>query len=548
MKKTALKLWMTAGCAALALMAVASCEEDRTGGTPVFEPAYEGAVYALPEGGEYNIVYRLENPVSGGTVSASPAGGCDWISDINTLVADTVFFTVAPNVYPYERQTTMTLVYNYSGADPIVFTVNVVQTEAKEGSTYPDAFTIEVPENDITATTARVITTCAYEDLTWFGNIASQVEVDQLLGGDKSDVEAGKSYINQYLQYLAEIYSMPLTTILPDLLFEGAIEDDFTFEGLSPETTFHPYAVGIDMEGTVLTSVYWGPEFTTKKPELVDVTFEVTVTPGVQNATISVHPSDPSVYYLATVMDNSFYEAGYTDQEIMMELIYQAQYAYNGDQDITIGGMLPSTEYIAVVFGIDIDQLVYITDMTKKTFTTNVSQQTDAAVTASMANYWSIEGLAGYNASYAFPTTNGALLGALDFEFNESATSLYWNVFQGDMTDYSADQLENFVLNYNPSLSYKGDPAEILFMDYGEFTAVVLPMDASGNYGTATAYLLSLTEESVSTDYTLFDEYYQALMNAQQSFAVPAKVSRPAAAEQKEVVTLSESSSLRIYR
>ena len=63
-------------------------------------------------------------------------------------------------------------------------------------------------------------------------------------------------------------------------------------------------------------------------------------------------------------------------------------------------------------------------------------------------------------------------------------------------------------------IALKGDPAPLFYVafDSDPTTLCVIGTDANGNYGDMYMDVVTFPESGKSTDYALFDEYYNALM------------------------------------
>lgn len=381
-----------------------------------------------------------------------------------------------------------------------------------------DYFTIEVPEDEIGSTSARIISSCNEPTMYWTSQIMTLDEFETYVGS----VENMEYYFMELLESTAYYYGYSsVAELLPDFLYPGDYVDDYVYSGLYSETAYMTYAVGMDFDGNYLTDFYYGPQFTTTEPQMIDLTFDLNVTPKTTSALLDIYPSDPSAYYFATVIDNSFYEAGYTDVDIMTEIINSYSwmlfyYALQGDvTGYEIGGMASNTDYYAVVFGVDVDAITYTTEMTKVPFTTLESQPTDAYVEGSITNWWSIDELAEYNPDYAglMSDPSNPNLAAVDLEFNESAVACIYVLWIGDLSTYDYDELYA-ATQQQGDVSYKGDPANLFYvaLDNSYNTLCTIALDADGNYGEMDICLVQFTEEGKSTDFALFDEYYNAIM------------------------------------
>lgn len=477
------------------------------GADPVLTLTSDSEIAAEATGGDFEITFTLENPAEDGELKAEADS---WIT--TTVNASSIAVKVAANESEEAREGNVTVTYTWSG-EPQSFTVKVTQ-KGIGGTSGEIPFTIEIPEDEITASSAHVISTRLDASLTWHADVMSQSDYDYF-GGDMEE------YFLYVLEYMAE-YNY---TTIPDLLAGGFAydydEDDYTYTGLSPQTAYKAYAVGVDLEGNITTD-FCIEDFTTLEMQLGNLTFDIETTPKTTSVLLDVYPSDKSACYWTTVIDDSFYDAGYTDEDIMTEIINNIGIyimfgmGYYGDQTgLEITGMSPQTHYYAVAFGVDETALTYNSEMAKVEFTTLESQPTDAYATASIDNYWSIEDLAAYNPDYSglLSDPTNPVLAAVDFEYNEEATSCIYILWIGDQSAADKDELYSATLSQG-DIALKGDPAPLFYVafDSDPTTLCVIGTDENGNYGDMYMDVVTFPESGKSTDYALFDEYYNALM------------------------------------
>lgn len=352
-----------------------SCEEN-TGVDPVpgQEPVFtstieEGSMEVTADGGEYTITYNIENPAEDGTVRAS-AGQKDWIGGLNCETPGIITFTVSPNESEEERQGTITAIYEYSSGDPQTFETVILQAGVSKQEPIEDPFTIEVPEEEITSSSARVISSCIDPNLWWCTQIMRKVDFEEKVG-DKSNMG---NYLLETLNNDAALNGYEsISDYLPSFLNFGAYTDDYEYSKLTSETEFMTYSVGMDLDGNFTTDFYWGPEFKTKEIEIGGLTFDIEVSAGSTSAVLNVYPSDQSVYFLATAIETTLDK---TDEEIMQEIVDEYGYvlgllAYMGNTlGIEVNDLAPATEYYAIAFGVEIWDYTFNSAMTKVEFTT----------------------------------------------------------------------------------------------------------------------------------------------------------------------------------
>lgn len=156
-------------------------------------------------------------------------------------------------------------------------------------------------------------------------------------------------------------------------------------------------------------------------------------------------------------------------------------------------------------------------------FTTTQTQKSPAYVTASADNYWLINDLAEYNPDYDWLLSdpNNPVLVAIDFNFNESAESCQYVLWIGDITDVDYNELYNATMEIGNSVVYKGDPAPLYYTSLGSAsTLCAIGIDADGNPGEMHMTLTTFPEEGKSTDYELFDKYYNQLTGYSMSSVI----------------------------
>ena len=373
------------------------------------------------------------------------------------------------------------------------------------------AFTIEIPQEDITATSVHVISTRLDPTLTWHADIVSQDEYDMFDG----DMEA---YFMNVLETMAEYNN----TDIPGLLAGGFAfdynEDNYVYGGLTPQTAYKAYAVGVDLQGNITTDFVL-EDFMTLEIQS-DLTFEIDVIPDVTSAIFNIYPSDPEAYYWTAIIDNSYYEDGYTEYQIMQEILDNESYSimfrgeyYMGDtENLLMQGLSPQTEYIAVAFGFDYNTLEPNSKMASQPFTTLERETSDAYAEGHIDNYWYDGDLIAYNPSYSYyldPSRH--VIAVLDIEYNDYAQGCVYIVWNGDETgDDYWDLYDLTIMRGNTAST--GDAAPILYLDYAQYTVCVIGIDADGNYGDMYVELVTLDENGVSHDYPLFDEYFSDYM------------------------------------
>lgn len=511
--------------ASLIFMAT-GCEEPEPEPNPSEQPSIEvtnapgNQLTFVGDGGTGSIEYTISNPIDGGTVKAE--ANQTWVDAINYETTGTVTFNILENEETESRNAILTITYTWADGEASA-QINIIQS----GRTV--FFDIQVPEDEVKATSARVIVSCLDETISYYYD---GVATSAIIAENPDFAEAAR----QDLLALAEIYAM-FGYSLTDFLIPGNTTDDYTWTGLSSNTAYTPYAFGIDENGEFTTEIHYGPEFTTTEIQMVDLTFEFDYTPSARSVVYDIIPSDKSAYYYTTVIDESWYDAGYDDMAIIAEITnnyssYLEYYALQGDYaGYNVTGMSPETKYYITAWGIDMDQLTYNSEMTKQEFYTTANQPTDAFAEGNVNYYWHSDDLVAYNPEYENYVGSKPLFAALDMTYNETAAGCYYVVWTGDIT---ADQTEeeiynNTLANGDEASSTDPNPANIYYMAYDEYSTIcVIAFDAEGNTGDMYMKVFQLTEEGTSQDYALFDEYFNTLMGGSSaSFAIKNQMEIP---------------------
>lgn len=450
------------------------------------------------EGGAQKIEYTVTNAVEGAKMTA--AADADWVTNFNAETDGVVTFDVLENKEEAVRTAVIRLEYAYNGTS---VAVEIAATQ----QAYVVPFSIVVPSEDITASSIRVLASCLDPSLRWYSDLAATAEIGETFAED---------YRADFLETVAFYEAFGLS--IDDLLYTADYEDDYTYSGLDQLTSYTPFAFGMDLDGNFTADMYYADAVTTTEMSMVDLSFDIQAKPGTNFVLLDITPSDDNAYYFATVIDDSFYEAGYTDEEIMAEICgnygsYLEYYSLLGPTtDYKVTGMSPETKYYAVAFGVDINAYTYNSAMTAVEFYTTASQPTDAYAEGSIDNYWDSEDVVAYDSYYADYVGSKPLFAAFDIAFNDEAVEAYAILWTGDITaDYTEDEIYSSTLSQG-DLVTKGSPANIYYMDYETVTACVIAVDENGNYGDMSMKVITLTEDGVSTDFALFDEYFNNLM------------------------------------
>lgn len=487
-------------------------------GSPDLILTSDDKINAGYEGGVFVVTYSLENPADGGELKVMT--DADWITDIDKAESGIVKFNVLSNSGDM-REGKIDITYTWPDVEQIlIITVTVVQEGGIKD--YSDAFTINVPSEDIMATSARVITSCNYPELYWTAQIIKNDDFIEYAGGN---VDNMKDYFMSMLEEALDHSVYPtFDQFLPYFLYNGDYIDNYTYTGLDPETEYMTYAVGMDYNANYTTEFIFGPSFTTPEVQLSDLKFDIEVLPEMTNVTLNIYPTDETDTYIATVIDGSWYEKGYTNEEIMDALCKSMGFNmyYNAltgiAKDYVVQGLMQGTQYYAVAFGVNLYNYSYTSEMTVVPFETLEGEVSGAYATMSMDEYWDIDDLVSYNPEYDDYRDVNPLLVPIVVNANEYAAEVWFYVYDGDVSEYGVEMLREDLLTSGNAyyvVPRDGFAVQMTVADYGTSkTVVAVSIDENGNLGLDTFMeVFSFTESGVSKDFAQFDEYFNAFMN-----------------------------------
>lgn len=471
--------------AAISALIVAGCTPAEEVLKPVFTSTTEGEIAAASEGGSYSLTYSLENPASDGKVEAVPDEGAqEWINDFDYSEDGIVSFNVDANEAEEDREARITVTYTCSVAEPQSFDVTLVQA-GKTGSVTPPP--AESPELTLTS--------------------ESEVEVD-MKGGDfeityalENPVDGGKIEVKSDSWITADDNGKSINVHIgendSDEARSGKVTVSYVWEGGEPLS----FAVTFNQGARVMT----------------DLTFDVTVTPSPTSVSIKVVPSDKEAPYLAAVIDDAYYNAGYTDEEIMEDICerYSSSLAGSvnrGDREFSTS-IEQDKQYYAIVFGVDLNTGSYNSALKSVPFTATPARPTDAYAVGNMDNYWDSEELAAWDSRYApYVRDDKPVLAVLEFEYNDEAAGASYYIWTGDFSQVDPETFRDVVISSGSKVT-KGEPAAVGQMSYNvEYTICTVAFDEDGNYGDISVTPVLMTEDGVSKDYALFDWYFDAYM------------------------------------
>ena len=304
------------------------------------EAATPAAVPA--EGGAISIDYEVKNPVEGKRLSAQSDDA--WVKEL-TVGDEAVTARLEKNLLADPRTATVTL--RYDGAEAVK--VSVVQ----EGYL---PFLIQVA--DITMSDARMTVYPEEEGM----YIAA---VDFAEGFDAQKIAAENKAI--FAEHAAA-EQKTLAEFIAGYAYKG--EQTFHPSRLSPNTDYVVYVYGIDSEGEATTDVIVEPfkSLPVEPGPMVDCKIDI-VAENLTSTSVKVvfNPSDPTVQYFYTMLDQAGYEdiskdwPGYiyeymvsqlTDDGLPLSTIVMLSCSV-GQQEVQSKTLQPETTYYACAVGVN---------------------------------------------------------------------------------------------------------------------------------------------------------------------------------------------------
>lgn len=265
-------------------------------------------IFELPDlsvdypGGKYSLSYVIVNPID----KEIPLPKCDaeWIHDIS-MDEHKIYLEIDPNESTEERTATIDITYG-----KIQTYLNVKQ------KTYIAPFTLKVPDETVTETTAKIYAYPEDSDMTY---IITAIEKSQkeYLGGD----DIIFSYIVGMYKEEAKFMNISLAEYLKlnNLLLKG--DCNVTISRHKPETEYYALAVGMTEDGKKTSAIIY-EEYITKQATDVEQTFDIKVNVNGLNASVQIETTDNDNYYLFNCLPKDYIdEKGMSLREYIDEMM-----------------------------------------------------------------------------------------------------------------------------------------------------------------------------------------------------------------------------------
>ena len=218
-------------------------------------------VEASLAGGDYTMIYEIENAHAGENITAEAAEA--WVNNFNTSISGVLSFSVDANNTDKARECLVTVKYRY--AEDAIFVV-------KQGAKETAGFTLENVTSDYFSYTVDIIPenkTAPY--------IIMSADPTYILA---SGFETGEDFYEDdfaYFGWLGQWYGMSAVQVMQDRAKIGD-QRGVTVSGAASGIPYTCYLYYFDNEsGALLSDVYFF-EITTKSPDYVPATFNVEYT------------------------------------------------------------------------------------------------------------------------------------------------------------------------------------------------------------------------------------------------------------------------------
>lgn len=293
------------------------------------------------EGGQYQMLYTLENPVDTASVRASCVES--WVYGF-TDAGNAVTFFVAANEVDSVRSANVVVRY---------MDVTCEFTVTQEASPVPPAPSFEITIKDVT------YNSCSYEvipsdkEMTYIPDRCSRLTYWDLFTPE----ETPDRFIQEQLDYLqgwSDYIGINVSDYISQLIEQGDLTDG-QFDNLEADKEYVLFVYGINTDMEVLSGLFW-EYFKTEDVTPSDNELNVTVTNITTNsAEFHVTTTNDDPYVIGADLAANW--AGKTNDEIL-EVLTGDSYdvsrnVQSGDYDAGFWNLTSGTDYICFVFGFD---------------------------------------------------------------------------------------------------------------------------------------------------------------------------------------------------
>lgn len=342
MKKNFRILLMSALLFIMSALSFSSCENDNMKKTAII---LSGNTFTISgEGGDIELPYSIENPIDGIKLKAET--DADWIKDIK-VSDDRISYYSEPNMTGEAREAVMSLVY-----DKINLSVKIIQEMC---SATDDAFRIvinEVGTNSVIFSTYPKDQEMVYDVTVWgadyFDSLGDEKVWDMIIARYEAAAQIAGLSLEEYI-------SQDTKNLKKGNLEKKEVGD------LYSEMKCYVVAVGIGPKGDKITE-FNKEAFTTKAPENIDMTFELSVELNENDGTkamLHAKPSnDENPYYMTYARSIDLERVQFTPEEyadFIIEAIIEMYTGFGLDRETILGMILQYGESEVEASGMNLE-------------------------------------------------------------------------------------------------------------------------------------------------------------------------------------------------
>lgn len=375
-----------------------------------------------------------------------------------------------------------------SQSEPVSYLVSDIDSITfSKSETLPQG-PYNVSVSDITAVSAVVNVVPDNDDEPYYFDILTKADYDAA-GGDLSAI------MNEFIQYLEGIYGSSGSEVASMLQSHGQDRDNF--DGLTPDTEYYAFAIGLSDDGTVGTDVSVVPFRTSAGGDPSLCTFDIsTGYVGTTYALINIVPSDATVPYYCGVVPASGYTsdadlvaANQAELKQMAEefgydlaTVVKSASAY-GDNEMEEDGLQLGTEYVAYAYAIGPDGGATGYVYTRR-FTTAASEASDVKIDISCPEYFDGDALSKLDPEKYSRYAGYVVVPAYVTVDDVNAMHWYVGLTAGDASDPAMYPDDTVIYALVDNGAGVVDKKEITFIaNWGTATFLGVAQDHSGIFG-----------------------------------------------------------------
>lgn len=335
-----------------------------------------------PAGGTVKIPIQITDPTEG--VMPTASSDQTWLEITNVSMTEV---TCLAQEFSEENVRSAVVTIEYPGAESKQVTLQ--QTGA-------DIDWLEFDIEIVDVQSRTVIINCIPSDLeaTYIGMVCDQSEVDAF-----TDEELIQDNLEYFYEWGPSFGATSDQESLQMFLRSGAMENA-EIQLDQPEFDYCFIAYGQDIDGTVTSTHVFKKSFRTTAPEEQELTFQISVRPGIDYTQVNIIPSSIHIPYLWGVMLKSEFDALGEDpaqtiiDNIQAEIdaaieagdeVYFGEYTVYHNQKGSYKELIEGEKYVVYAFGCDVKGYL-ISPIQTYEFTETRLQKVDCSFTMSFPN------------------------------------------------------------------------------------------------------------------------------------------------------------------